>query len=102
MPKYDFINTETGEEYSEMMSMSERETYLANNPHIQQQFLRMNMVSGVPKNDAGWNENLSRIAEAHPHSALADRVGGRKSKTAKTTSVLEKHGVRKGSYSMDL
>ena len=27
------------------------------------------------KNDAGWKENLSRIAEAHPRSNLADRYG---------------------------
>jgi len=102
MPTYDFMNIETGEQFTEVMTMSEREAFLAKNPHIQQQITRMNMISGMPKNDDGWKENLSRIAEAHPHSALADRVGGRDSKTAKTTSVLEKHGVRKGKYSMDL
>lgn len=102
MPTYDFMNTQTGEQFTETMSMNEREEYLTNNPHIQQLITRMNMISGMPKTDDGWKENLSRIAEAHPTSTLADRVGGRTSKAAKTAAVLEKHGVRKGKYSMDL
>ena len=35
MPNYDFLNTQTGEQF-ERTSMNEREQYLANNPHIQQ------------------------------------------------------------------
>jgi len=102
MPTYDFEDTRTGEKFTEVMSMSDREKYLTDNPHIRQLITRMNMIAGMPKNDDGWKENLSRIAEAHPTSTLADRVGGRTSKSAKTAAVLEKHGVRKGKYSMDL
>ena len=43
------------------------------------------------KNDAGWKENLSRIAEAHPSSALADRYGKKTTKEIKTREVLKKH-----------
>ena len=74
MPNYDFLNTQTGEQFTERMSMNEREQYLANNPHIQQLLTRMNMFAGSPKNDDGWKENMSRIAEAHPNSALAERA----------------------------
>ena len=102
MPNYDFLNTQTGEQFTERMSMNEREEYLANNPHIQQLLTRMNMFAGSPKNDDGWKENMSRIAEAHPNSALAEKVGGRSSSTVKATQVLDKHGIRKGKYSMDL
>jgi hypothetical protein len=34
MPTYDFMNNETGEEFTEIMTMSERVTYLAENPHM--------------------------------------------------------------------
>jgi predicted nucleic acid-binding Zn ribbon protein len=103
MPTYDFMNNETGEEFTEIMTMSERVTYLAENPHIKQLITRMNMVSGSGiKNDDGWKENLSRIAEAHPNSTLADKQGGRGTRAAKTSAVLEKHGVKKGKYTMNL
>ena len=104
MPLYTFMNNDTGEEVTEMMSMSAREEYLKNNPHMTQQIKSLNMVSmvGGIKNDAGWKENLSRIAEAHPNSTLADQVGGRSNKTVKNVNALNKSGVRKGKYSMDL
>ena len=104
MPLYTFMNNDTGEEVTEMMSMSAREEYLKNNPHMTQQIKSLNMVSmvGGIKNDGGWNENLSRIAEAHPNSSLADQVGGRSNKTVKNVNALNKSGVRKGKYSMDL
>jgi len=102
MPTYDFMNRDTGEQFTEIMSNSERVKFLTENPHIQQLITQMNMISGIPKNDDGWKENLSRIAEAHPTSTLAERHGKRSSKEAKVSNILEKHGVRKGKYSMDL
>ena len=73
MPLYTFRDINTGEQFDEMMSMSAREQYLKDNPNITQEIVKLNMVSGVGgiKNDAGWKENLSRIAEAHPNSTLA-------------------------------
>jgi len=105
MPLYDFINTETGEQFTKMLKLAERDAYLADNPHIQTQILTApRMVRGTAstfKNDDGWNENLSRIAEAHPNSALADRVKGKTSKEVKTQEVLKKHNVTsKGKYTM--
>tara|TARA_Y100001937_G_C6927064_1_gene244358 strand:- start:69 stop:404 length:336 start_codon:yes stop_codon:yes gene_type:complete len=100
MPLYTFMNKDTDEVFTEMMSISQREEYLSQNPNITQQIVKVNMISGTGiKNDGGWNENLSRIAEAHPNSALADKLGGRTTKHAKSMSTLEKHGVRKGTYS---
>ena len=46
------------------------------------------------KTDSGWKENLSRIAEAHPKSALAERYGKKTIKQSKTDQVLAKHRKR--------
>ena len=54
------------------------------------------MAGGVGdrvKNDGGWKENLSRIAEAHPNTPLADRYGKKTTKEIKTRQVLKKHKV---------
>ena len=45
------------------------------------------------KNDSGWKENLSRIAEAHPNTPLGDKYNKKSTKELKTRQVLKKHGV---------
>ena len=96
MPYYNFKNKETGEEFEEFFTISGREEFLKNNPHIQQTPSMFGISGGTGdriKNDAGWKENLSRIAEAHPGSALADRYGKKSTKEIKTREVLKKHKV---------
>ena len=97
MPTYNFKNTETGEEFEELMSMSEREKFLEDNKHIQQlPSLFAMSASGTGdriKNDGGWKDNLSRIAEAHPGSPIAERYGKKTTKDINTRNVLKKHGV---------
>ena len=98
MPVYTFFNKKTKKEYDDMMSISEMEEYLQKNPHITQVIKGLNIVRGVSgltqKTDSGWKENLSRIAEAHPKSALADRYGKKTIKQSKTEQVLAKHRKR--------
>ena len=100
MPIYTFRNKKTKKEYDEMMSISEMEEYLNKNPHITQVIKGLNIISGASgitmKTDGGWKENLSRIAEAHPKSALADRYGKKSIKQSKTDQVLAKHRKRRG------
>tara|TARA_B100000941_G_scaffold69021_1_gene46507 strand:- start:1854 stop:2156 length:303 start_codon:yes stop_codon:yes gene_type:complete len=98
MPTYTFENTKTGKVYDEYMSMSDRETYLEQNKHIKQVIKSINIVSGTGglKTDSGWKDNLSRIAEAHPQSALADRYGKKSIKQLKTKQVIDKHRKRRG------
>ena len=96
MPYYNFKNKETGEEFEEFFTISGREEFLKENPHIQQTPSMFGIAGGTGdriKNDAGWKENLSRIAEAHPGSALADRYGKKSTKEIKTREVLKKHKV---------
>ena len=106
MPFYDFLNVDTDEIETHSMSYKVLDQFKEDNPHLQQRLLSApKMVSGTGgfKNDEGWKENLARIAEAHPTSALAERQGGRGVKAAKTNEVAKKHGLKKrGSYNMDL
>jgi hypothetical protein len=46
------------------------------------------------KNDDGWREMQSRIAEAHPQSEFASQYGKRSIKEVKTQQVLDKHRKR--------
>ncbi len=97
MPTYTFYNKKTKKQSEQFLSISEMEEYLNKNKHISQVFKGINIVRGVGsiKHDAGWKENLSRIAEAHPKSALAQRYGKKTIKQTKTEAVLAKHKKRK-------
>ena len=98
MPIYTFENTKTGKVYDEMMTISEMERYLKKNKHIKQQIGSINIVGGISgmtyKTDAGWKENLSRIAEKHPESNLGKRYGRQGVKESRTRAVLDKHRKR--------
>ena len=98
MPIYTFENTKTGKVYDDMMSISEKESFLKKNKHIKQLLTTINISSGVVgvnmKNDGGWKDNLSRIAEAHPNSQLAQQHKKRSIKEVKTQQVVEKHRRR--------
>ena len=97
MPSYSFKNTETGEEWEELLTISEREKFLEQNPHIQQLpslfAMSYNGTGDRIKNDNGWKDNLSRIAEAHPGSPIAERYGKKTTKDINTRNVLKKHKV---------
>ena len=98
MPTYIFRDNKTGETWEDMMSNSQREIYLKNNPEINQvpggfATVGDHLMGVGPKQDGGMTENLQRIAESHPGTPLADRYGGETTKQQKTRAVLKKHGV---------
>jgi len=99
MPTYTFYNKKTKKEYDDYMSISEMEEFLEKNKHITQVIKSINIVSGVQgvsyKSDQGWKDNLSRIAEAHPKSPLAQRYGKKTIKQSQTENILAKHRKRK-------
>ena len=99
MPTYTFENKKTGETYDDMMSISEKEAFLEKNPHIRQVIQPINIVGGIAgmtyKTDGGRKDNLSRIAEAHPNSPLADRYGKKSTKRIKTEQAVKKYKARK-------
>jgi hypothetical protein len=98
MPIYSFENIKTGEEYTEMMTIAEMEAYLKKNKDVRQVITPINIIGGVQgityKNDQGWKENMSRIAEAHPNSPHAERYGKKSIKQAKTEQIIAKHRKR--------
>lgn len=63
MPTYNFINKKTGEEFSEFMTMSEKDEYLEKNPHLEQTLAKPPIISGLSslKPDKGFREFLSEI-----------------------------------------
>ena len=81
-----------------MVTIAEMEKYLKKNKHISQVISGINIVASTGertgKTDAGWKENLSRIAEAHPRSNLAKRYGKKTIKQVKTEQVIKKHSKR--------
>lgn len=98
MPIYTFENKKTNEIYNETMTISEMEKYLKKNKHIKQIISCVNIVGGVSgisyKQDNGFKEVLSKVAEAHPQSALANEMGTKSTKQIKTEQVIKKHRAR--------
>lgn len=99
MPLYTFENKKTGKEFTEMMTISEMENYLLKNKHIRQIINAVNIVAGVSgmsyRSDGGWKDNLSRIAEAHPNSPLAQQHKKKSVKEVKTEQVVKKYKARR-------
>ena len=97
MPTYSFKNNDTGEEWDEFFSISGKEEFLEQNKHITQLPSMVSIVSDVGgiRNDGGWKDNMSRIAEAHPGSPLARRYGKKSTKDINTRQVLKKHKILK-------
>jgi predicted nucleic acid-binding Zn ribbon protein len=99
MPLYTFENKKTGKEFTEMMTISEMENYLLKNKHIRQIINSVNIVAGVSgmsyRTDGGWKDNLSRIAEAHPNSPLAQQHRKKSVKEVKTEQVVKKYKARR-------
>ena len=98
MPLYTFYNKRNKKEFTDMMSISEMESYLKKNKHISQRITSINIVAGVSgmsyKSDQGWKEVQSKIAEAHPQSAFAREHGKKSIKEIKTEQVVKKHRAR--------
>jgi hypothetical protein len=94
MPTYDFLNTETGEVEERFMSLSQREQFLKDNPHIQQMIGATATVSGVSitgKVPDGFKEVLAKVSENHKQSSVANRHGKKSIKEAQTQRIVDKH-----------
>ena len=96
MPTYQFRNTQTDEEFEVLMKISEREEYLRSNPHIQSVITAAAIVGAVStskqnKVPDGFKEVLSKVAEAHPESAVGRRHGRKSIKQVKTKRIVDKH-----------
>jgi hypothetical protein len=96
MATYTFRNKETNEIFDHSMKMSEYDSYMESNPSIERYYEpgdAMNIVSGVGgiKTDNGFKEVLSKVAEAHPNSQLADRTLSRSVREHQIDRVVNKY-----------
>lgn len=73
MPTYSFRNKDTGEVFDKLLKISEKESYLQENPHLE------TIITGAPafagdhvslKKDTGFKEVLQRIHEKTAGSQL--------------------------------
>jgi hypothetical protein len=72
MPTYKFLNHKTNEEYTQFMGISEADTFLENNPHIERLVNGAPMLhsgvglgGGLRKIDSGFNDVLKTIKKTH-------------------------------------
>ena len=68
MPTYLFFNNDTGETYEDFMSISDRDEYLKENPHVTQLVNGAPMIvsgRGMKKPDSGFRDLLGRIKDKH-------------------------------------
>jgi len=96
MATYSFRNKETNEIFDYSMRMSEYDSYMESNPSVERYYTpgdAMNIVSGVGgiKTDNGFKEVLSKVAEAHPNSQLADRTLSRSVREHQIDRVVNKY-----------
>lgn len=85
MPTYDFINKNTQEIHTRVMSISAKEEYLLANPDVESVFLSAPVLGdayrmGLKKPDSGFNEVLSKIVERTPSATALNRHLSRSTK----------------------
>jgi len=97
MPTYTFYDEASGIEWDQFLSIADKEKFLKENTQITQVpkpvALAGDHLMGVgPKVDAGFTENMQRIAAAHPNSPLADKYGsGKTNAQIKAKNIVDKY-----------
>ena len=90
MPTYTLEDKETGEQHDVLLSWDDLQQYKKDNPHLKQVITGGPAItSGVGNRtglggSGGFNEMLSKVADAHPRSELAKNVRRRSAKEVKT------------------
>lgn len=97
MPTYDFRDTVTGDVFEKFMSISSKEEYLKENPHIEQMLISAPaMVSTTTTSKQnrvpdGFKEVLSKVGHHHPNSKVGMEHGDKSIKAVKTREIVRKH-----------
>lgn len=100
---YQFRDSNTNEEWEDMMSIASKDDFLKANPHIHQVPTGFTIVTGIGDNrqkgqSEGFKEVLSKIGEKFPNSPLADEYVKKSNKEVITSNIHKKHvaaGVKK-------
>ena len=99
MPTYDFLNTETNEVEEHFMTISGKEKFLEDNPHMKQTYTKVpGVVSGTISagnvDNHGFKEVLQKVGEAHPFGSVADEHTRKTGKEVKTREIVKKHAKK--------
>tara|TARA_B100001093_G_scaffold148047_1_gene140752 strand:- start:6952 stop:7257 length:306 start_codon:yes stop_codon:yes gene_type:complete len=100
MPTYEIQNEKTGEVKEVFCSYNDKEkelkkhgkdwVYLIGAPGISH-----DTINTIKRAGSGWNDHLSRIAEANPASKLGENMNRRTAKQIKVEKVRNDHRKRK-------
>ena len=96
MPIYKFRDTVKDEIFEVTLRISDYESFMVNNPHVDRYFgvddvpATVSGVGGI-KTDSGFKEVLSKISDAHPNSQLSERHATKSIKQSQTDHVFNKH-----------
>ena len=73
MPRYDFINKETGEITEVSMSFTKLDKYKEEHPELDRYFRNQTLKTtyGLPKQSDGFKDVMSKIQNAHPKANLS-------------------------------
>ena len=94
MPTYNFIDTETQEEFEVIMKIAEREEFLKENPQVQSIISAPALISGsgsYQKVPEGFKEVLSKVGEAHPDSKVGREYGNKTNAQVKARDIVDKY-----------
>ena len=94
MPTYNFIDTETDEEFEVFMKIAEREEFLKENPQVQSIISAPALISGsgsYQKVPEGFKEVLSKVGEAHPDSKVGREYGNKTNAQVKARDIVDKY-----------
>ena len=96
MPTYTIRDKNKDEYYDTICTYDELQEFLSNNPQCEKVITAPAIVSGVQgksfKTDGGFNEVMSKIADKHPNSPLADKVNKKDTIAQnKVRNVAKKH-----------
>jgi hypothetical protein len=93
MPTYTIKDNDKNEYFDTICSYNQLQEFLEENPHCNKVITAPAIVSGNGvKSDGGFKETMSRIAEGHPNSPLAERYGNKGThKNIKVKEIAKKH-----------
>ena len=105
MPMYTFEDTDTGEQFDMLMKIADKEKYLKKNSNIKQVITAPNLnfggVGDRTKPPSGFKDVLSRVAEAHPMSPMADDYGKKDAKSVAIRDSVKRVKKKVGSLMGD-
>lgn len=77
MPTYTFVNKDNGEEQTHFFTLSERENFLKDNPHMTQKLTTPafgdSVRLGIRRIDDNFNDVLKKAKSAHYKSTIETR-----------------------------